>query len=419
MLAIRGLFLLVGAILGVFYPFVPAILADRGLEPPEIGLTTALAALAFTISVPVWGHLADVVIGRVAALRVAVIGSTFAVLGLLLEVPAVAVAALIVAYAGFESALAPLADALAVNAIAGAPRSYARVRLLTSVGFAGTSVAAGRLYDETGFGPASLLWALVGAAILVSTRWVPDVGRFRREVHAAGSPGVEGIPGDAHDGAPRLTARPGTGRTRGGSFGVALRTQPRLRGVLLGLGFIHVGMLAGFTFLALRLLQLGGGASDVALSAGVSALAEIPAMAIIPRIVARTGIRALLVSGTVLYGLVMISWAFLADPTLIIATRVFSGVAFSAITIAAVMTIAALLPPELQGTGQGLYQTVGFGVAAVIANAVGGVVFGSGGAMPLFLGTAVLAAIGAIVAWRTVPAAAGPTHGTLRSAPEV
>jgi MFS family permease len=67
------------------------------------------------------------------------------------------------------------------------------------------------------------------------------------------------------------------------------------------------------------------------------------------------------------------------------------------------MTIAALLPPELQATGQGLYQTVGFGVAAVVANALGGVVYGTGGAMPLFLGCAVLAAIGALVTWRSVP----------------
>ena len=183
---------------------------------------------------------------------------------------------------------------------------------------------------------------------------------------------------------------------------LVLRTQPRLRGALLGLGLVHIGILAGFTFLALRLLELGGQPSDVALSAGISALAEIPAMALIPRIVRRTGTRALLAGGMILYAVVLVSWAFLADPSLIVATRLVSGLAFAAITIAAVMTIANLLPPELQATGQGLYQTVGFGAAAVLANAVGGVVFGLGGAMPLFLGCAVLALIGAAVVWRVV-----------------
>lgn len=396
--AIRILFVLVGAILGVFYPFVSALLTGRGFSPAEVGLTSALAALAFTLAVPVWGHLADVVIGRVAALRAAVIGSTIAVLGLLFDGPPVVVAMLIVAYAAFESALAPLADALAVNALAGSPRTYARVRLLTSLGFAATSVLAGRLYDGTGFGPASILWAVTGVVMLVVTRWIPDVERYRAIEPAARDAGA---------------VRPA--RLRRSSFAEALRAQPRLRGLLLGLGLVHVGMLAGFTFLAIRLLQLGGQASDVALSAGLSAIAEIPAMAAIPRVVARIGLRALLVAGILLYGLVMASWAVLADPSLIIATRVVSGVAYAAIAIAAVMTIAALLPAELQATGQGLYQTVGFGVAAVIANLVGGLVFGSAGALPLFLGCAVLAALGAVVAWRSAPAPA--PGGPLRSRP--
>jgi MFS family permease len=174
-------------------------------------------------------------------------------------------------------------------------------------------------------------------------------------------------------------------------------------------------MLAGFTFLALRILDLGGQASDVALSAGISALAEIPAMALVPRVAARTGIRSVLVAGILLYGLTMASWAFLADPGLIVASRLVSGVAFAGMTIGAVMTIAALLPPELQATGQGLYQTVGFGLAAIVANALGGVVYASGGALPLFLGCAVLAVIGALVAWRSIPA--GAAAGRLGSRP--
>ena len=387
MIAIRALFLLTGAILGVFYPFLSAILAERGFTPAEIGLTVALSSLAFMLAVPVWGHVADVVIGRVSALRVGVVGSTIAVLGLLLNVPPVIVVVLVVIYAAFESSLSPLADALAVNALGRSPRSYARVRLLSSLGFAGTSILAGRLYDDTGFWPAPILWAVAAVGIVIVTRWVPDVSRFRAEEFHA-------------EAVVERAAR------RGGSFALVLRTQPRLRGLLLGLGLVHVGMLAGFTFLALRLLELGGQPSDVALSAGVSALAEIPAMALIPRIVNRTGVRALLVTGILLYAVSLVAWAVLADPTLIVATRVVSGVGFASITIAAVMIIATLLPPELQATGQGLYQTVGFGGAAVVANLVGGVVFGLGGAMPLFLGCAALAIVGAIVAWRTVPARA-------------
>jgi len=394
--AIRVLFLLVGAIIGVFYPFIPAILDDRGFSPFQVGLTTAASAVAFTVAVATWGHLGDAVVGRAAALRMGVIGSTIAVLALLLDVPPIGVAILIVVFIAFEASFAPLSDALAVNALAGAPRAYARVRLLASLGFALASIGAGWLYDQAGYRPASILWAVAAVALVVTIRAVPDVAARFRDQQAP--PDAEAI----------SIRRP----RRGGTFGETLRRAPRLRGLLLGLGLVHVGIICGFTFLGLRLLDLGAGASGIALSAGISALAEIPAIFVFPRLAAWIGIRALLVGGIVLYGLVMVSWAFLDDPTLIVASRLASGVAFAGITVGAVMTIARLVPAELQGTGQALYQTVGFGLAAIVANAVGGVVFGAAGPMPLFLGCAVLAGSGAVIAWRSIP----PLPSTARMA---
>ncbi|HEX6944877.1 MAG TPA: MFS transporter [Casimicrobiaceae bacterium] len=387
MTALRVLFLLAGAILGVFYPFVPVILSERGFDAAGVGLVTALSSLGFTLAVPVWGHVADVELGRARTLQLTVAGSTVAVLCLLLPIPALVVGALIVVYAVFESALSPLADALAVNALAASPRSYGRVRLLSSLGFAVASISAGRLYDTTGFGPASLLWAACAVVIVGVAFGVPDVGRL-----SLGR-------------APAMAARSSRRRRPGGgSFALALRVQPRLRAILLGLGLIHVGIIAGFTFLALRLLQLGGQPSDVALSSGISAIAEIPGMALAPRAVGRFGLRNVLAGAILLYVACLVSWAFLAVPALIIATRVASGIAFAGITISAVMTIGQLLPARLQGTGQALYQTVGFGVSAIAANALGGVVFALEGARPLFLGVAALGVVGAVVAWASAPA---------------
>jgi MFS transporter, PPP family, 3-phenylpropionic acid transporter len=382
--AIRVIFLLTGSILGVFYPFVSTFLAERDFTPAEVGFTIALSSLAFTVAVPAWGHVGDVVLGRVAAVRLAVVSSTIAIVGMLADVPPIAVALLIVVFTVFQSALTPLADALAVNALGGASRAYARIRLLSSFGFAGASVLAGRLYDETGFEPAPALWGALGIGILVATFWAPDVARFREP---------DATSRDVSAGRPI--------RHWGGSTGLVLRREPRLRRALLALGLVHVGILAAFTFLSLRLLDLGGQPSDVALGAGVKAIAEIPAFLVLPRIVARTGIRSLLMGGIASYALIMVLWAVIDQPALIIVSQTLNGVAYAAVVIAAVLTIAALLPAELQGTGQGLYQTVAYGIAAIVANAFGGVIYGSSGASALFLACAVLATIGVIVIWRT------------------
>lgn len=378
MRAIRAVFLANGISLGVFFPFTAVILAVRGFSAVEIGMISAIQAAAFTLAVPVWGHLADVVLGRRNALAISALTAAGAVLLAGAPIPALAVAACFVAFSLFESGWGPLGDALAVNAVHDHARDYARVRLLSSVGFATASAAVGLLYDRAGYGPAFVLCAGTAVGLAAAARLTPDVPRANLAAEAPG-------------------------KTRGGSMAVALRVQPRLRGVLLVLLLVHIGIIAGFTFLPLRIVELGGSPSDVALSASLSAFGEIPAMLLTAAIAARVGLRGLMAGSALLYAACFAAWAVLDSPALIVATRFASGVAFAGLWVGAVLTMAVLLPPRLQATGQGLYQLTGFGVAAFVANFVGGQVYASLGSAALFAGAAVLAVAAAIIALAVFP----------------
>jgi len=383
MRAIRAVFLTNGVSLGVFFPFTAVILSTRGFSAVEIGVISAISSAAFTIAVPAWGHLADVVLGRRTALVISTLTAAGAVLLAGAPIPVLAVAACFVAFSLFESGWGPLCDALAVNAVTDRTRDYARVRLLSSVGFAASSGAVGLLYDRTGYGPAFALCAGFAVALAAAARVTPDVPRADLAAEASGT-------------------------SRGGSMAVALRVQPRLRGVLAALLLIHIGVIAGFTFLPLRIVALGGSPSDVALSASVSAFAEIPAMLLAAAIAARIGLRGLMAGSAFLYAACFVSWMMLDSPILIVATRFASGFAFAGLWVGAVLTMAVLLPPRLQATGQGLYQVTGFGVAAVVANLVGGQVYAGLGSTALFAGAAVLAVAAAILALAVFPRAGVP-----------
>ena len=284
MIALRVLVTAVGAALGVFYPFLSVILAEFGFTPGEIGLVFSLGAVGFTLAVPAWGHIADVKLGRARTLQICAVGAAAAVLGLLLPVPALVIVALMLLFWIFECSFQPLADALTVNAVRG--RDYARTRLFTSLGFAVAAILSGFLYDQTGYWPSFVLFALAAAAIVVSAAFLPDVGRAdlgairqRAELEAGRESGDMAI--EPLDGAEPTPISPPPGRSWHlslGSVGVAFRVAPRLFAVLLASILLHIGILSGFTFLPLRLEALGGSASDVALSAGLSALAEIPSM---------------------------------------------------------------------------------------------------------------------------------------------
>jgi PPP family 3-phenylpropionic acid transporter len=378
MRAIRAVFLANGISLGVFFPFTAVILSTRGFSAGEIGVVAAISSAAFTIAVPAWGHLADVVMGRRNALVICGLTAAAAVLLAGAPIPALGVAACFVAFSLFESGWGPLCDALAVNAVKDRTRDYARVRLLSSVGFASSSAAVGLLYDRTGYGPAFALCAGLAVGMAAAARLTPDVPRANLAAEASG-------------------------KSRGGSMAVALRVQPRLRGVLAALLLVHIGIIAGFTFLPLRIVALGGSPADVALNASVEAFAEIPAMLLTGAIAARVGLRGLMAGSALLYAACFVAWMVLDSPVLIAATRLVSGFAFAGLLVGAVLTMAVLLPPRLQATGQGLYQVTGFGVAAVVANFVGGQVYAGLGSTALFAGAAVLAVAAAILALAVFP----------------
>ena len=383
MLPLRLVVLALGVALGVFYPFIPVILASRGFSPAEIGLVASIGAVGFTIAVPAWGHIADVKLGRSRTLQLCAIGGAAATGGLLGSWPPLVIALLLMAYWVFESSWQPLADALTVNLVD--RRRYARIRLLTSLSFAMSSIAAGFLYDAAGFDAAYVLAVVAAVSMAVAAGGVPDIGRAR-------------LDGSAGDGAPTSRARPWLG-----SAGVALRVAPRLGLVLLAVMLINVTIISGFTYLPLRLGDLGSPPSDVALSAGISAIAEIPAMLIAARVAQVVGLRGMFVGSALIYGAATSSWIVLDSAELIIATRLITGVAFAWVLVCVVLTIARLLPSELQATGQALYQTFGFGFGAIIANIVGGQLYETIGHGAVFGLGAVLAVVAATMGWIVFP----------------
>jgi len=389
-IALRLVVLALGVALGVFYPFISVILASRGLGPAQIGLVASIGAVGFTLAVPAWGHIADVRLGRARTLQICAIGGAVAVGALLGPWPPIVIALLFFAYWMFESSWQPLADALTVNLVD--RRRYGRVRLLTSLSFAIASIAAGFFYDQAGFDAAYILAVAATLTIAVAATRVPDVGRADLETpgHGAMTPG--------HGAATPSRSRPWLG-----SAGVALRVAPRLGAVLVAVMLINITIISGFTYLPLRLADLGSPPSDVALSAGVSAMAEIPAMLVAARVAQWVGLRGMFVVSALIYGGVSASWIVLDSAPLIIATRLVSGVAFAWILVCVVLTIARLLPSELQATGQSLYQTFAFGLGAIVANLVGGVLYANIGHSAVFGLGLVLAILAATMGWFVFP----------------
>lgn len=376
---IRLLFVLNGVSIAVFGPFASVILASRGLDPAMIGLLSGLTAVAFVGSISVWGHLGDVVLGRARALQVAIIGAAAMLGAFMLPIPILILAIAYVGYAAFGGAVGPLSDALAVNALDDPGRQYGKVRAHASAGFTVAIIALGMIYGLTGYWLMPPLFLIVALAIATVAGGLPDVGRATLAAHR-----------------------------RGGAIREVLAIEPGLVSLLVAVGLAHIGVFAGFTFLSLRIVELGGGAPEVAFSSAVAAAAEIGAMVVAGRMVARIGLRAVFATSSLLYVVSLLLWAVLGSPVAIIASRVISGAGFSGLWIASVMTVRTLLPSHFQGSGQALISMTTAGIAAFLADALGGLVYAQAGSGALFATCAVLSGLGAAAGWRTFPGRGAP-----------
>ena len=372
---LRALYVSNGLAIGALYGFVPVLLQSRGFDPALIGLTTGLGSLAYAIALPAWGHMGDIVSGPRRTLQLACIPAAIFAIGLSAPIPAIAIIfCQLVISAGGGPTLA-LTDAMAVPTLANASREYSRLRLLTSLGAASAAVGCGFLYAQTGYLAAPFVYFFTMAATVICVMFVPlgrDSERRRMARRAA-----EG----------RAQAAPERGRF--GSVGEAFKVEPRL-----------VGVLASVT---IRIADLGGGPVEVGLSNGIGSVAEVPGLILAGWLASRIGIRIVLAVSAIGFAACMMSWIVLVGAGPILATRFASGVFFGGIFFSFVLTMARLLPARLQATGQTLFQAACFGVAAIVANLGGGLLYSAAGPLGVFGAGGVCAIAGGLVGLVVLP----------------
>lgn len=398
---LRAIYVAVGCSTASITPFVPVILKERGLAPATIGLALALAALLTTVVVPVWGHVADIVLGRALAFRIGLLIAAGSAAGLLLDLPLVAVVAMVVSFTIYASLFLGLSDALAVVELPAPERQYGALRAHASLSYTVALTAVGFLYSWAGYGAAPLVFLVWAGALFLL------VGRVRDRT-ARSARGANGAAPELTDGEPP---------DRLGSVGRAFAVQPRLWVVLAVFALAFAGMQAGLAFIGIRIVELGGQPSDVALSFALSSLTEIPGLVAAGWIGRRLGLRWLFAISLVLYGACICSWGILPTAIAINATRLVTGVSFGALTAARVLIVPRLLPERLQATGQVLVMASTSGLGAVLGSVLGGVAYGSIGPSAFFAAAGGVAIAGGIASWFVLSGSVGGRLKTRTAAP--
>ena len=337
------LYALLYAAFGVASPFLPALIASRGIPPEQIGVLFAAGTAIRLASAPLAGLLAD----RTQALRLILslctVAAAAAAIGFLPDWGFWAIAVVSLLHAFTLAPTTNLADALALVASRQAHGfEYGWVRGAGSAAFILGSVVAGFAISSFGLPIVIILQAALMLAVPLAAWRVPPIGVTHRTVLS-------------HAGASKLLREP------------VFRKVVLVAALVLGSHAMHD------TFAVVR--WTGAGISPHVAGAlwSLSVAAEVVVFFLagpwLLRLLGPAGAIALAaVAGA---GRWLVA-AVTADLGVLILTQPLHGLTFALLHLACMRLLADAVPAHLAATAQALYGTVGVGAATAVLTLISG-----------------------------------------------
>jgi len=365
-------------VLGVYLPFFPVWLAERGLNEWQIGIVLATPMAMRIVSTPLTAAFAD----RFAQPRIPLLiyaslcFAFFTMLGLLDGF--VAIAMMMGLIAVFWMPLAPLSDAMAFAVARRDGVDYGRMRLWGSIAFILANLGIGWLVARLAGGITLPILVASFAAVAVAAFFLPRT----------------------------TTPAPAPEQAWAGR---SLLRQPLSLAFVLAAGLVQAShaMLYGFGSLHWQSLGLDGTRVGVLWAIGV--IAEIVLFSVSGRVVARLGplgMVALAASAAI------VRWSifpFVSSFAAFLVVQLLHGLTFAAAHLGLIHHVANSVPEHRAGSAQGFAVTVATALMA-IATSISGPLYRAFGAEAFFtmagIGIAALLLCAAIARLMTAQSAA-------------
>ena len=365
------------AVLGTLVPYWPVYLDHLAFSSAEIGGLMALVMGTKIVAPNFWGWLADRSGRRMPWVR----SGSLLGLAAFAFVPTAhdfwSLAAVMLAFSFFWNAVLAQFEANTFNHLRGEEARYSHIRLWGSVGFILTATGLGPLMDSVG--AALVPWAVgLGlAAIWVTSLTAPEAPPG----HATGE-GEEGL-------------------------GRVLR-RPAVLAFLAACLLMQASHGPYYTFFSLYMADVGYRGWSTGLLWGLGVAAEVVMFLVMHRIMGRFRLTPLLVLA---FSLATLRWLVLAlfpgSVPLVVGAQLLHAASFGLYHAVAIALVHRIFRGRLQGRGQALYSSLGFGAGGALGSLYGGLLWDGAGAVVTFAGAAGMAALGGILALLAVPGLMG------------
>ncbi|MDX1454509.1 MAG: MFS transporter [Gammaproteobacteria bacterium] len=373
------------ATLGLLMPFWGPYLRELGIDEKGIGLVYATLLGAKIIAPNVWGWLGDHFGRRLPLIRGGALGAllVFAFLG---NQPTFAMILLVMAGFGFFwNAILPQFEATTLNHLGRDHSRYTLIRVWGSAGFIAAVLGGGWWFDSHAIEQLPTLVMILLVGLLLSTLLTPE---------------------------PAGSTRPGPGEKA--RLWPVLK-QPRVLALFVVFFLMQASHGPYYSLFSIYLEDLGYSRSQVGQFWALGVFAEIGVFLLMPWLLRRFSLKGLLLCALLvttgrwlMIGLIADKmWALLLAQSLHLASfGIYHGVA--------VVFIHRLFTGSLQGRGQALYSSLGFGAGGAVGSVMAGYIWSSVSPAAVFLAAAAATGLAALLAMLGVvePRASAPAESS-------
>jgi len=353
--------------IGAFIPYINLYYERIGYTGVQIGFLAALPLLVSAITALIWGGIADAIHRHQAMLRLALILSPLAVYLISLGTSFITLLIFVIIYAVVSSPILPLLDSSALEVAREHHHSFGSLRVWGTVGWSVSTIVVGMLIERL-----DITWFFYSYMIFMAFTFLCSLFQPARRIV--------------------LQSSLGHGLTK-------LITNKTLLFFLFSVFLLSITSGAVNSFFSIYLDGIGTSEQRIGLAWALASLSEIPVMLFSGAIIAWIGSRGLLFIAFITYAVRWLLFSIISNPVAAMGVQLLHGLSFAAFLVGGVTYINERTPEGLSTTAQALFNSVTFGLGAIVGALLGGYLYENFGMSVLFQSLALLAVTALIVFW--------------------
>ncbi len=372
---------------GCFWPYITLFFKRIGFNGDKIGLLTATGSLALLISQPIWGIVSDKTKSIPRLLSFAAIVAMGAVLLFLISNQFWEFMVLMAVFSFFSYAIIPLADTLSMGFVNQHKLNFGQIRMWGSLGYCIVVVIVGQIATYPGLGrmyhyfhpnlSAAMTRELSGLPVCFLAYAVMILAAFLVTLRL-----------------PKYS--PKSSFSFGGGVTDLLKNG-RFAAFLFCVFLLQATTSANTNYYGLYIDHLHGQTGLIGLAMTISATSEIPVFLFASRIFRRFNSLHLLAAAGFAGAIRWYLCTLISNPVTALWLQPFHAINFGCFYLGAVHFVDEETPHEWKTTGQTLFWAVGYGLAAIAGNYLGGLIYNGWGVITLFRIGAVIAGVSGLL----------------------